>query len=54
MRAAYDCFKAGTDPERIIAAAEGDRDGHDRFYAQLVRSECKKQSAQPSQAAVGM
>ena len=36
MRAAYECFKAGSDPERILAAAEGDRNGHDRFYAQLV------------------
>ncbi|PSC70340.1 TPR repeat [Micractinium conductrix] len=35
MRAAYECFKTWAQPEAILQAAGGDRQGHDAFYAQL-------------------
>lgn len=39
MRAAYECFRTGSSPDNILAAAVADLDkgGHDAFYAQLVR-----------------
>lgn len=36
MRAAYACFRDGSPPEAILAAAEPARGSHDTFYAQLV------------------
>lgn len=35
MRAAYQCFRDGTDPSAILAAAGGDTRGHAAFYAWL-------------------
>ena len=35
MRAAYECFRSGSDPAAIVAAAGTDRSGHGAFYAQL-------------------
>ena len=40
MRAAYECFRTGSDPGAILLAAapEGTPQGkHDAFYSQLVR-----------------
>jgi hypothetical protein len=35
MRAAVEAFEAGSAPEQILAAAGGDAEGHDGFYARL-------------------
>lgn len=35
MRAAYECFKTGSDPQAILQAAGSDKQGHDAFYALL-------------------
>jgi hypothetical protein len=42
MRAAYECFRSGTSPDAILAAAAAGMQtgGHDAFYSQLV-SECQ-------------
>ena len=36
LRAAYECFRGGDPPQRILDAAGRDETGHDRFYALLV------------------
>lgn len=36
LRAAYECFRTGGPPQRILDAAGSDETGHDRFYALLV------------------
>lgn len=35
FRAAYECFKTGSDPSSIAAAAKGDTSGHAAFYSNL-------------------
>lgn len=35
MRAAYECFRSGAQPDAILQAAGGDQQGHAAFYAQL-------------------
>ena len=35
MRAAYECFRTGAQPDAILQAARGDQQGHDAFYALL-------------------
>jgi hypothetical protein len=35
MRAAEECFRTGAAPAAILAAAGGDAQGHDAFYARL-------------------
>lgn len=35
MRAAYECFRTGAQPDSILQAARGDQQGHDAFYALL-------------------
>jgi hypothetical protein len=35
MRAAYEAFMTGSEPQTILSAAAGDANGHDAFYANL-------------------